>query len=68
MRAEEILADYEIRKLGLNENVKQFDCGDEDINDFIVNDAPLYRKTLLAMTYILKHKDTNREMKIKTHD
>ena len=60
MRAEDILAEYEIRKLGLNDCVDQFDCGDEDLNDFIINDAPLYRKTLLAMTYVLEHKDTNR--------
>lgn len=60
MRAEEILADYEIRKLELIDSVKQFDCGDEDLNDFIINDAPLYRKTLLAMTYVLEHKNTNR--------
>lgn len=60
MQAEEILADYEIRKLGLNDRVTQFDCGDKDLNDFIINDAPLYRKTLLAMTYILQHKDTNK--------
>jgi len=60
MQAEEILADYKIRKLGLNDRVVQFDCGDEDLNDFIVNDAPLYRKTLLAMTYVLENKNTGR--------
>lgn len=57
MRAEEILSEYEIRKLGLHDHVSQFDCGDEDLNDFIINDAPLYRKTLLAMTYVLVHKN-----------
>lgn len=60
MPAKEILADYEIYKLGLNDSVKQFDCGDEDINDFIINDAPLYRKTLLATTYVLRHKATEK--------
>ncbi len=60
MQAEEILADYEIRKLGLNDHVDQFDCGDEDLNDFIINDAPLYRKTLLAITYILEHKSSKK--------
>lgn len=59
MRAEEILADYEIRKLGLSDRVQHFDCGDEDLNDFIINDAPLYRKALLAITYILVHKRTD---------
>ncbi|MDE5849930.1 MAG: GNAT family N-acetyltransferase [Muribaculaceae bacterium] len=60
MRAEEILSEYEIRKLGLHDHVSQFDCGDEDLNDFIINDAPLYRKTLLAMTYVLVHKNSNK--------
>lgn len=60
MQAEEILADYEIRKLGPNNKVTQFDCGDDDLNDFILNDAPLYRKTLLATTYILENKVTGR--------
>lgn len=60
MHAEVILADYEIRKLGLDDIVQQFDCGDEDLNDFIVNDAPVYRKTLLAITYVLEHKTTNK--------
>lgn len=56
MQAEEILADYEIRKLGLSDKVTQFDCGDEDLNDFIACDAFLYRKALLAMTYVLEDK------------
>ena len=43
MQAEEILTDYEICKLALNNKVPKFDCGDEDLNDFIINDAPLYR-------------------------
>ena len=60
MQAERILADYEIRKLRVNDSVTHFDCGDEDLNDFIVNDAPLYRKTLLAMTYVLENKNTGK--------
>lgn len=60
MKAEEILANYKIRKLGLNDYVTQFDCGDEDLNDFIINDAPLYRKTLLAMTYVLENKNSGK--------
>lgn len=60
MHAEEILADFEIKKLGLDDCVSQFDCGDEDLNDFIINDAPLYRKTLLAITYILQNRTTGK--------
>lgn len=57
MQAEEILANYKIRKLEIDDCVKNFDCGDEDLNDFIINDAPLYRKSLLAITYVLENKN-----------
>lgn len=60
MQVEELLADYEIRKLGLNDRGGSFDCGDEDLNDFIINDAPLYRKALLAMTYVMENKTTGK--------
>lgn len=60
MQAEEILADYEIRKLEVGDFVTDFDCGDEDLNDFIINDAPLYRKTFLAITYVLEHKGSGK--------
>lgn len=33
-----------------------FDCGDRDLNDFILNEAPLYKETLLAVTYVLAEK------------
>lgn len=55
MHAEDILTDYRIRKLRPEDKVSHFDCGDEDLNDFIINDAPLYRKNLLAMTYVLEN-------------
>ena len=35
---------YKIRKLGINEKVKSFDCGDADLNDFILNASTLYRE------------------------
>ena len=39
---------YRIRKLSLNETIKSFDCGDPDLNDFIINDANNYRNSLLV--------------------
>ena len=39
-----------------NESVATFDCGDEDLNGFILTDAPLYRKEKLAVTYIVTEK------------
>lgn len=47
--------DYKIRKLSLDETVKSFNCGDNDLNDFIINDAKDYRKSLLAITYVFEH-------------
>lgn len=60
MQAEEILSDFEIRKLSQVDQVVEFDCGDEDLNDFIINDAPLYRKALLSTTYILANKKNDK--------
>ncbi|WP_363322828.1 GNAT family N-acetyltransferase [uncultured Muribaculum sp.] len=54
------MADYEIRKLGLDDAITEFDCGDDYLNDFIINDAPLYRRALLAMTYVLENKDSGK--------
>ena len=46
---------YEIRILQKDEKVKSFDCGDDDLNDFLLNKAILYRKSLLAVTYVLEN-------------
>lgn len=44
-----------IRRLGEFDIVSRFDCGDEDLNDFIINDAPLYFKVRLATSYVLEN-------------
>ena len=44
----------QLRRLGENDKVVQFDCGDADLNDFIITDAPLYYKVRLATSYILE--------------
>lgn len=56
---QDIRAQYRIYKLSDNEQVKSFDCGDADLNDFILNDAFLYRKEKLAVTYIYMNKDNS---------
>ena len=48
---------YKIRKLGINEKVKSFDCGDADLNDFILNASTFYREALLAVTYVFEAED-----------
>lgn len=49
--------DYEklrVRKLKAAETVTSFDCGDEDLNSFILEEAAFYRKALLAVTYVVE--------------
>ena len=43
-----------IVRLEESEIVKAFDCGDSDLNDFILNESPLYCKEKLAITYVLE--------------
>lgn len=51
-----------IARLEESETVKAFDCGDADLNDFILNESMLYRKEKLAVTYVLEENaDTNHE-------
>ena len=48
----------QLRRLGADDVVKRFDCGDEDLNDFILTDAPLYYRVRLATSYVLEDKTT----------
>ena len=52
--AECIQPQYNIRRLEKQEIVKSFDCGDADLNDFILNESLLYRKELLAVSYAVE--------------
>lgn len=38
-------------RLTVDAELKPFDCGNKDINDFFLNDAKLYQSKLLAVTY-----------------
>ena len=38
----------QLRRLGATDVVKGFDCGDDDLNDFIKTDALLYYRVRLA--------------------
>ena len=42
---------YKVRRLQKDERVKSFNCGDADLNDFILNQSDLYRKALLQLRY-----------------
>lgn len=49
--------DISILRLEEDEKVETFDCGDDDLNDFIVNEAQPYRKALIATSYIAQNKE-----------
>ena len=38
-------------RLRFGKNIKQFDCGDSDLNDFILRRAPEFQKHLLSVSY-----------------
>lgn len=48
-----------IRKLQPGDTVSAFDCGDSDLNEFILKEAMLYREALLAVTYVLEDERQN---------
>ena len=52
--AECIQPQYNIRRLEKQEIVNSFDCGDADLNNFILNESLLYRKELLAVSYAVE--------------
>lgn len=45
-----------VRRLNIGDVITSFDCNDEDLNDFILNEANLYRETLLSVTYVVEDK------------
>jgi GNAT superfamily N-acetyltransferase len=50
----------EIHKLEPDIVIESFDCGDPDLNDFILNEASNYRKALLAVTYVAVDTEVNK--------
>ncbi len=44
-------------KVDNNTLIKPFDCGDEDLNDFLLNKAKKYYKELLATSFIIEDEE-----------
>jgi hypothetical protein len=42
-------------RLSSNFEIKPFDCGDADLNDFLLSDAKRYSNELLAVTYLIEN-------------
>jgi hypothetical protein len=51
------LLDFRIIRLEPTIDLSNFDCGDEDLNDFLISDALNYQAELLAVTYLLTDKN-----------
>ena len=49
------LEDVRIVRLSTEQELSDFDCGNEDLNDFLLNDAKDYQNSLIAVTYLVKH-------------
>lgn len=58
MTREEFQETCTVRRLMVGDTVASFDCGDDDLNDFLLNEANLYRNALLAVTYVVEKKTT----------
>ena len=50
--------DVKIIRLRLDQTLNGFDCGNQDLNEFLIKDAKEYQKRLLAVTYIVKCRDS----------
>lgn len=50
---------YRLRRLEVDERIESFDCGDADLNDFILNESFLYRNELLAVSYVMENESVN---------
>ena len=46
-----------IVRLTLEHIFKPFDCGETDLNDFLLLDSKEYAKALLAVTYVIEDED-----------
>ncbi|EXY16581.1 GNAT family N-acetyltransferase [Bacteroides fragilis] len=58
MTNEYIQSTFQIRKQESDERIESFDCGDADLNDFILNESLFYREALLAVSYVFEDKAT----------
>lgn len=48
---------FNLFRLKQDSSLKPFDCANEDLNNFLLNDAQDHAKQLLAVTYILESED-----------
>lgn len=59
MTREEFQERCKVRRLDIGDSISAFDCNDEDLNDFLLNESTLYRNALLSVTYVVEDKLSN---------
>lgn len=59
MTREEFQERCTVRRLDIGDSISAFDCNDEDLNDFLLNESTLYRNALLSVTYVVEDKLSN---------
>ncbi|HVY75807.1 MAG TPA: hypothetical protein VG890_13300 [Puia sp.] len=47
-------------RVSLNHAIKPFDCGDEDLNDFLLNNSIDQYRQLLSVTYFIEDEAANK--------
>lgn len=47
-------SNFTFRQIEADTEIKSFDCGDADLNDFLVSDAKNYFRAMMALTYLLE--------------
>lgn len=58
MTREEFQERCTVRRLNIGDTIHAFDCNDEDLNDFLLNESNLYRSALLSVTYVVEDKES----------
>ncbi len=51
---------FTFRQIDVETEIKSFDCGDADLNDFLFNDAKNYFRSMMALTYLLEDNSTSK--------
>ena len=53
---------YKIKRLETTDKIESFDCGNDYLNDFILNQSALFRKEKLAISYAVQNKADPRKV------
>lgn len=54
------LSNFIFLQIGKDTEIKSFDCGDADLNDFLFSDAKNYYKSMMALTYLLEDRKADK--------